>query len=309
VASGVVLVGAGLAPTWAVLAGVLLLVGASDSVMDVAMNAHGLRVQRLYGRSIINGFHAWWSIGAALGGATGAVAAAARVPVAVHLLAAGVVIAVVVLTIVPLLLPGGDRAEAGQPQRRPEVRLVVRVLGLLAVVTLLAAAVEDVPYSWSAVYLQEAVGAPPGVAGLGLVAFTVAMTLGRLVADRLVTRLGDVAVTRGGAVVAVAGILGAVVVGTVPAAVVGFALAGLGAAPVYPALFHAAGNRPGVRAGDGIAFVSWVGRVGFLLAPLLVGVIADAAGIALGITVAAAAAACVALLAGALRPRAHRPAA
>ncbi len=54
---------AGLAPSWALFAGALFVVGALDSVVDVAQNTHGLRVQRLYGRSIINSFHAIWSLG------------------------------------------------------------------------------------------------------------------------------------------------------------------------------------------------------------------------------------------------------
>ena len=42
------------APGWAALAGLMLVVGAVDAVVDVAQNAHGFRVQRGYGRSIVN---------------------------------------------------------------------------------------------------------------------------------------------------------------------------------------------------------------------------------------------------------------
>ena len=40
------LLGAGLAGSWLVLAVCLLVVGGTDSIVDVAQNAHGLRVQR-----------------------------------------------------------------------------------------------------------------------------------------------------------------------------------------------------------------------------------------------------------------------
>jgi hypothetical protein len=49
---------AGMAPSWAMLAAALFFAGAMDAVTDVAQNAHGLRVQRLYQRSIINSLHA-----------------------------------------------------------------------------------------------------------------------------------------------------------------------------------------------------------------------------------------------------------
>ena len=40
----------------------------SGRLADVSQNAHGLRVQEAYGRSILNSFHALWSLGAVLGG-------------------------------------------------------------------------------------------------------------------------------------------------------------------------------------------------------------------------------------------------
>ena len=59
------------APSWAVLVGVLLVVGAVDAVVDVAQNAHGLRVERRYDRSIFNAFHGLWSVGAVAGALIG----------------------------------------------------------------------------------------------------------------------------------------------------------------------------------------------------------------------------------------------
>ena len=57
------LLGAGLARSWIVLAGCLLIVGGTDAIVDVAQNAHGLRVQRRWGMSIVTSFHAAWSLG------------------------------------------------------------------------------------------------------------------------------------------------------------------------------------------------------------------------------------------------------
>lgn len=66
---------AGVTSNWAKLAAALFLGGAVDAFTDVAQNSHGLRVQRPYGRSILNSFHAVWSVGAALGGLLGRAAA------------------------------------------------------------------------------------------------------------------------------------------------------------------------------------------------------------------------------------------
>jgi MFS family permease len=57
---------------------------------------------------------------------------------------------------------------------------------------------------------------------------------------------------------------------------VGFALAGLGVATLVPAVMHTADELPGLPAGVGLTVVSWLLRVGFLVSPTLVGVVADA---------------------------------
>jgi hypothetical protein len=54
--------------------------------------------------------------------------------------------------------------------------------------------------------------------------------------------------------------------------------------------------------GHGVAVVAWMGRVGFLLAPPLVGVVGDAIDLRAGLAVVPFAGVVVALFAGALRP-------
>lgn len=311
----------GLAPAWAAFAAAVFLLGLCDGVADVAQNAHGLRVQNAYGRSLINGFHAWWSIGGVIGGVSSAAAAGLQIPLTIHLGIAGGILAVAALVAGRWTLPGPDpdasHAEPapttpGRPVDVPEVattgrprrlRPALLALGGVAGLTLFAAVVEDIPGSWGAVYLREELGAAPGLAGLAFAAFTAGMTLGRLVADRAVDRWGHLAVVRTGAGVAAAGLSGALLIGSPWAGLLGFFLVGVGAAPGFPALFHAAGHRPGVRTADGVALVSWAARAGFLLAPPVVGVVADATSLtwAVGLGVVAA----LGVMAGAstLRPR------
>jgi MFS family permease len=300
----------GLAPVWVAFAGAVFLLGLCDGAADVAQNAHGLRVQRVYRRSLINGFHAWWSIGGVIGGVSSAAAAALHVPLTIHLAIAGGILAVAAIVagrwtlpgpdpgadedISPgeLAVPGGRGVPPAVPvdtatrRRRPALLTLSGVAGL----TVLAAFVEDVPGTWGAVYLREELGTAAGLAGLAFAAFTTGMTLGRLVADRGVDRWGHVAVVRTGGAVAAIGLSAALLVGTPWAGLVGFLLVGLGASPAFPALFHAAGHRRGVRPADGVALVSWAARAGFLMAPPLVGLVADATSLswAVGIGVIAA---------------------
>ena len=305
---GPVLVLVGLAGSWAALAAAFGLFGMLDVLMDVAMNAHGLRVQGLYGRSIFNIFHAWWSIGATVGGAVGAAAAALGVPVAVHLLGAGLALAVASLAAAPWLLPGPDHPHP-QPREAQEapgaapaggsrrLGLLLRVFAPFVVLSMTAAFVEDVPGSFGAVYLRDGLGATPGVSGLAWVGFVGGMTLGRLRADLLVDRYGAKAVLRAGNALAAVAMGVALLLGHPAAAIVGFTLVGVGACSTVPSLFVLAGRR-GARPSDGIALVSWATRFGFMASPAVAGLVADAAGLPLAVALCPLAAAAIAVGAG-----------
>src|SRR3954447_3851852 len=163
------------APNWAALAGALLVAGALDAIVDVAQNAHGLRVQRGYGRSILNAFHGLWSIGAVTGGLLGSAAAGLGVPLPLPLGVVALVFGVPASFGSRMLLPGpddADRADDGTGGGRSDraTRGTVRRAALLAMAALgvLAAAgafVEDAGGSWSAVYLRDDLGAGPAAAG------------------------------------------------------------------------------------------------------------------------------------------------
>lgn len=305
-----------LVPGWAALAATYLVLGAADGVMDAAMNAHGLRVQNRYGRSLINSMHGLWSVGAASGAALGTTAAALRVPLVVHLSVVGGVAVLAAVAAAAWRLRGPDPSDltapqddtatdSGQPRAGPSrsgVRSAVRPLLWVGLLGILAGIPEDVANTWSTLYLAEDRGAPPGLAGLGYTIFAVAMMVSRFSGDRVTDRWGTVTVARVGGLMA---FVGYVVVLSSPwfaLSVAGFALIGLGIAPAFPSLFHASGHWPGVRSGDGVTVLSWVARLGFLVTPPVVGLIADWSGIGTGLLVGAVAALAYGMLAGRLAP-------
>ncbi|GII05661.1 MFS transporter [Planobispora takensis] len=300
-------------PHWVAFGGALFAVGALDAIVDVAQNAHGLRVQRLYRRSILNSLHGVWSIGAVLGGLMGSAAAGLRLPLAVHLVISAALFSAVAVAAYRFLLPGPEDAErsaevrdpatahdltaqdlaaadghpgappALHPRRRAFAAPAVRMLAALGVLAACGALVEDAGASWGAIYLSGDLRADAATAGLAVVAFQVAMTLGRLSGDRVVDRFGQRTVARAGGVLAAAGMGAALALPSVATTLAGFALAGLGFATMVPAAMHTADELPGLPSGTGLTIVSWLLRGGFLLSPLLVGLVADLAGLRVGL--------------------------
>ncbi|WP_175009907.1 MFS transporter [Cellulosimicrobium sp. TH-20] len=318
---------AGLAPALPLLVVALFAAGAMDAFTDVAQNAHGLRVQRRYGRSIINGFHALWSVGAVVGGGMAAAAIALGLPLGVHLAITGALFAVVALVALRWCLPGLDgeapdavpaEAEAGAAAGAPASAepagagaalarasrgRTAAVLAALVLVAVAGTLVEDAGSTWAAVYLSGSLGAPATIAAAGFVALVGAQFVGRLVGDRLVDRFGQRAVARtGGALVALGTGL-ALAIPSVPGTIAGFAAAGFGVATLVPAAMQQADELPGLRAGTGLTLVSWLMRLGFLLSPPIVGLVADATSLRTGLLVLPLAGVVVVLLAGVLAPR------
>jgi MFS family permease len=281
--------GAAVAPSWWLLAGALFVAGALDAVVDVAQNAHGLRVQRAYDRSILNAFHGLWSIGAVAGGLLGSAAAGLRVPLPLHLGVVAVVFAVVSLVAARRMLPGPDHEEAAVADDapatagRPGVRAALGALAALGVLATAGAFVEDAGSSWAALYLRGEVGTGVATAGLGFVALSVAMTVGRLTGDRVVDRFGQRRVARAGGALIAVGMGLALGFPSLATTLVGFALAGLGVATLVPAVYAAADELPGLRHGVGLTVVNWLLRIGFLASPPLVGAVADATSLRVGL--------------------------
>ncbi|MES9603770.1 MFS transporter [Actinomadura sp. NPDC000929] len=276
----------------------LLLMGASLGLMDVAMNAQGVAVERGYGRPLMSGLHGSYSIGTLLAALAGSAAAHAGVPVPLHLaVAAAALIALLALGCRGLLdrsadelpEPGGDAPAPARSPRRPLIML--GVIGLCSFVG------EGAMADWSAIYLRENLGTGPGVAGLGYAGCAVAMTVGRLTGDQVVARFGPVPVLRGGSLAAALGLGLGLAAGDPTAAVAGFTLFGLGVAVVAPVTFSAAGNVPGVPAAAGISRVTGVGYLGLLGGPPVIGFIAQGVGLTWALAVPVALVGLIVLLA------------
>lgn len=270
----------------------LLLAGGADALADVSQNTHGLRVQEAYGRSVLNSFHALWSLGSVLGGLMSAGALLIGMALRTHLVLSAVIFGAVALIAWTMTLPptrsesvSADHTKTEAQTLRGEKlrvqRAVLRhpstlgVVGALVLLAIAGAVVEDAGNSWSALYLSVHLGASSVVAALGFTALMAGQLLGRAIADRCVDRFGQRNVIRSGGAIIAIGMGTTLAFPTVPGTILGFAAAGLGAAPLMPAAYDRADSIPGLRPGVGLTVVSWLMRLGWLMTPPLVGVLSE----------------------------------
>ena len=244
-----------LAGSLALLVVACLALGFANGMLDVAMNVQGVAVERRIGRPILSRLHALFSLGMLAAGAL-SVAIATLGAQAALVGVAGV--ALVVTAVAAPGLQGGD-AHVGPAFARPS-----RALATLSAVAFAALLCEGAVADWSAVHLHDTLGTTKPNAALGLTAFALAMTVARLLGDRLSPPPG-----LAGAVAAT-GLLTAALAPTPLIAITGFATAGIGLATLFPVVIRKAGD------GASIAAVSTAGYVGLVAGPPLVGALAEA---------------------------------
>ncbi|MNW24752.1 Inner membrane protein YbjJ [compost metagenome] len=296
IVTGAALLAAGSAPGVVLVVLAFALGGAMDSITDVGQNAHGLVVQRRYGRSILNSFHALWSVGAVIGGLMAAGAIQMNLALPVHLGISMVLFAAVALTalkfclprsaelavIEPVAPPAPGTAQAAAPAgSRGRLLLMMSALVLISVAGVM---VEDAGNSWSTLYLGQ-LGAPAALAASGFIALVGAQFIGRILGDGMVNRFGQRGMAQfGGALIAI-GMGLALFFPTVPGTLLGFAAAGFGSATLVPAVMDQADKLPGLPPGTGLSIVSWLMRLGFLFSPPLVGFLAENFGLRMALMV------------------------
>ncbi|MFD4788659.1 MFS transporter [Streptomyces sp. NPDC058459] len=276
---GAALVLPGLARDPWTLAGALLVFGFCNGCLDVSMNAHAVHVEKAYGRPVMSGFHATFSVGGVLASLVAAGAASAGLNPAASMVAVGAVGVVIALASARALLPASPAVtdpgsgSAPEPVAAPAARhrSTRGQVWLLAALALMVMLCEGAANDWSALHLKDVLGAPAGTAAFAYGTFAAAMTLGRLLADRFVARFGSMAILRHGAATAAVGITLVALGPWMWAAFTGWALFGLGLSGCVPQLFSAAGHADPAAAGANVSRVAGLGYVGMLAGPAVIG--------------------------------------
>ncbi|MFC9434867.1 MFS transporter [Nocardia sp. NPDC057030] len=252
------------------LGGSLLVLGFGNGCLDVAMNAHAVQVEHGYRRPVMSAFHATYSLGGVLAALAGARTLSWGWGPAAALGAAALLgLGCAVIAAPALLRPESPLRAAGFDTST--ARATPRRIWLLAGLALLLMLCEGVANDWSALHLRDVLEAPAATAALAYGAFATAMTVGRLLADRVATRLGPVAILRYGAGVAALGLMTAALSPWIPLALFGWTVFGAGLSGCVPQLFSAAGHADRNAAGANVARVAGLGYLGVLAGPAIIG--------------------------------------
>ncbi len=269
--------------------------GITGATNDVAMNAHGVLVEKHLRHRTVSLLHGLFSAGCVAGSAVTSLALAHRVPpVAIALSLAAALACVVWFAGQGMLRDGRGEPYGAAPGpaklarssddpsgtfRRGRKGQAWGRLLLLGVLTFSAMVSEGAIADWSALLLRVTRGLGAGVAGYGFTAFSATMVVGRLTGDRVVARIGEVWALRCGGLLAAGGLAWMLAGHALGSILAGFAVAGLGLSNASPILYRAAGRLPSFAPETAIAVAVGVGYGGLLAGPPFLGFVAQATGL------------------------------
>jgi MFS family permease len=261
------------------------LLGACVGSMDVAMNAHGLAVEKALKKPVMSGFHGGFSVGAAVGTIGGAWLLG-QVGPTVQLATISIVSAIGIIFASRYFLPANvDKGLSGSHFAWP-TKATIGLGGLCFLALMIEGSVAD----WGAIMLQSRFVADTAIAAMAFGFYQTGMAVSRFTGDMLRQKFGAVPMVFWSALLTAAGTATALVVPSVPMALVAFAIGGIGIGNVAPVLFAGGGRLEPDAPGRGIAAVTSMGYSGFLAGPPLIGFAAEVTNLqwGLGLTVLAA---------------------
>jgi MFS family permease len=267
---------------WFLFSG-LVLSGMGSAFANVAMNTAATRIEQQYGMRIMSTCHGMWSLGGMTAALFASFLIASGVPTFQHMLGMSLLASAIAWFLGPDLSAIAE-SEASEksgfilPDANLLMLICIGVFGMMA---------EGLAFDWAGVYLRQEVHTSQEVSALGLTCYAAAMTLARFTGDGIIPRFGEKRMLTFGGCLAVSGLLLAIAMPYTATVLLGFAFLGAGCALTAPILFGASMRLPGINPAAGLATYATFSFVGFLAGPPLIGFVAEALGLSMGLLMVA----------------------
>lgn len=262
------------APSLVLLCASLLLAGMSSAFTDVAMNALVSELEKEDSVHFMSAAHAFFSLGGVLGAGIGSLLITHIALPVTHILGVAIVLIITNLIFAKNFIH--ISAATAQKAEKGFSFSLLKPLLALTIISFIVMGSEGSLEQWSKLYLEDVVAmTSEGLAGLGFVIFSAAMTLGRFFGDSISARLGSYRIIIYGLVIAILG-YAAILTKSQAISLLGFGCVGIGFSVIIPELFRLAAQAKGMTASQGISIVAGMGFVGFMAGPAIMGMLADA---------------------------------
>lgn len=268
-----------LVPSFTLLGVSLFFAGIFSGFTDVSMNALIATIENRDKTNFMSAAHGFFSLGGFLGAGVGSILIGIITTPFWHMF---IIFGFVVLTNLLLARHYSHVKDAPIASKEKTGGLKkLRPLFVLAFVAFIIMCSEGAVEHWSNLFLFDVVKVSEGMAGLGFIAFSLFMTLGRFLGDGVSQKYGAIKVIVYGSAIALLSYL-LILTSNLYISVIGFGILGLGLSVIIPELFRLAGRTKNIPTSVSISFVSGVGFLGFLVGPVIIGFISNMTNLIIG---------------------------
>ena len=239
---------------------------------SLSANATINLMEKKYNKLLMSTCHGMYSLGGATSAGIAALLFVLHIPSGWQIVCVAATLITIIFFNKHHLLANHDIIHSRSAFKLPSASILG--ISFICMVSFMA---EGCVADWSAIYFKEILFAPKALMSLGYAGFSIAMTVGRLNGDMLITKLGSKNVVVSGALLAAAGFLVVVTAPVIVVAITGYVMVGLGCCCIVPVLFRTSANIPGVTTVEGYAMVTTGGLIGFLTGPSVIGFISEKA--------------------------------
>jgi MFS family permease len=250
---------------------IFFLLGVTAGMLDVSMNSQAVLVEQQLRKPIMTSFHALFSIGMVAGAGCGSLFIKIQSPLVIHL-------SIITIASISGALCARYHLIHDKPQEKqdgPAFRLPNSAMVSIGIIAFCCMLGEGAMADWSTNYMENIANADKAFSPLGLSAFALAMTIGRIFGDSARAKFGDRKLMIACSLVSTFGLSLAMIFISPYAVLLGLFIIGIGLSVIVPIAYSIAGNSKELPPGVGLAMVTTVGYSGFLFGPPIIGFLAD----------------------------------
>ena len=255
----------------------LMFGGFAIGILEVAVNLEADRLENKLGIKIMNRSHSFWSLGFFTSGITGALFSQMQISPFINFSLSLVICSIFTFAFCLRYQPANKRDNPSK-SKTVFVYPTKSIMGLI-LLTLSPMLLESASIDWSVIYMRDIFSTPPIVNGLSIVVLAIAQFIVRFNADFYVERFGAIKISHISIYTMFIGVLAVTLSNSVFISLIGFTLIGGGSAVLFPLAMSAAAQKTDRPAAVNVASLAQISFLMFLLAPPVLGFVAENFGI------------------------------
>ncbi|MFN0200707.1 MAG: MFS transporter [Bacteroidia bacterium] len=255
--------------------------GMTDGAKDIIMNEQAVILENQYKKPLMSSFHAIFSISLFLGAASGTQFEKFGVSLFNHLL-------IVSSGCLLLMLwgfhyfPENTQINLPEKENLPPSVSSTKISLFLGAIAFCGMLCDSAMSDWAGIYTTQVIKADKVSAALALTVFMGGTALGRIIGDFLTYRLGRYRLLFLNNVVTIIGLCVLILTAQFYTALLGFFLVGLGISTILPLVYSIAGDTKGDAPSVSIAKITGMGYAAYVVAPPVIGFLADSFSLRIG---------------------------